>query len=150
MECGVPSEVIRRDVHRCGYSVAMGTKQVSPSAGVIVTKAFCVLTLEGDDVRPYVACVTLHLLHRRIEIDVIFVTKQSMTSQALGAWTSGNILCVDLGALRRCWVIRHDLHVLTSANVPEIAFRAASGSALDIWTLDNQPCHVPLSPASRT
>lgn len=55
MEGGVPAEVSGWDIHCGGNFVAVGTEQIPPRLRVIVAESICVLTLEGDDVRPNIA-----------------------------------------------------------------------------------------------
>ena len=51
VKCDIPTEVLWRDLHGCGNIIAVGTQECAPHRGVVVSQPFCVLPVEGDDVR---------------------------------------------------------------------------------------------------
>ena len=59
---GVPAEVLRGDLHLLGNSVPLGAEQVHPRIRVVIAQPLRILPAEGDDVRPDIAGMLIHLL----------------------------------------------------------------------------------------
>lgn len=96
VEGGVPSEVTGRDLHCRRNIVVVGSNEISPRRGVVVTQAGSILTLERDDVRPHISGVVLQFFHGFLQRDRFLITKQTMSADALGARPGGDVLHVLL------------------------------------------------------
>ena len=84
VECGVPAEVLRRDLHLLRDHVSLRTKQVHPCVRVVIAQPFRILTAEGDDVCPDIAGVFVHLfLHLGQNDGDTFVCEQTVAAGAL-------------------------------------------------------------------
>ena len=94
VEGGIPAEVVRRDVHGGGNVVAVGPEQVHPRLGIVVTEACGVLPFQGDDVRPHIPGVLIQLPHGFLQINSIFITKESVVTQPFRTRPGGNVLHV--------------------------------------------------------
>ena len=99
MERRVPPEVLRRNVHGCRNVIAVSTNQCPPCLGVVVAETLCVFSMQGDDVRPYVAGVVLQFGHGGVQVHMIRVTEQSMVTQTLGTGAGGDIFHVSIRLL---------------------------------------------------
>ena len=96
VEGGVPAEVLRRDLHRCGDVVAVGAEQCAPCVRVIIPKPLCVLLVEGDDVRPHVAGVVIQFVRDSGEVNGIVISEETVFPQPLRSRTQSDVLGVAL------------------------------------------------------
>ena len=99
VECGVPAEVLRRDVHGGGDVISVCMQERTPRLGIVITQVRGVLPVEGDDVGPHISRVVLQFRHGLIQLHAIFVTEQSVVTQMLRPGTGGDVFCVALGGL---------------------------------------------------
>ena len=60
MERSVPAEVLRRDLHLLGDHIPLGTEQMHPGIGRVVTQPLCIFPAEGNDMCPDIAEVFVH------------------------------------------------------------------------------------------
>ena len=102
MEGGIPAEVIRRDVHRGGDVIAVGTEQIPPRLGIVIAKTGGIFPLQGDDVGPHVAGVVVQLVHSVCQIHAVLVTEQTVVPQALCPGSGGDVLHIAARLLHRC------------------------------------------------
>ena len=91
---GIPAEVIRMDIHSGGNVVAVGSEQVHPRLGVIVSKPGGILPFQGEDVCPHVAGILIQLQHGLLQVHAVLVSKEAVVTQPLRSWTGGNVLHV--------------------------------------------------------
>ncbi len=96
VEGSIPSEVAGRDLHCRRDVVAVRPDEISPRRGVVEAEPGRILTLEGDDVRPYISGVVLQFFHGLAQRDRFLITEQTVGTDALGAWPGGNVLHVLL------------------------------------------------------
>ena len=96
VEGGVPAEVLRWDLHRCGDVVAVGAEQCAPCVRVIIPKPLCVLPVEGDDVRPHVAGVVIQFVRDSGEVNGIVISEQAVFPQPFRSGPQGDVLGVAL------------------------------------------------------
>ena len=96
MEGSIPAEVLGRDIHSGGDVVAVGAKEIPPRPGIVVAQPFCVLSLQGDDVRPHISCVVLQFRHSLVQLHAIFVTEETMGAQPFCSWPCCDVLHVAI------------------------------------------------------
>ena len=99
MECGIPAELVGRDIHGGGDVVAVGEEQVAPRPGVIVAQTCGVLPLQRNDVRPHIFLARLKLLRHLFQIHIVLVAEQAVAAYALHARPGGDVLRVDVTLL---------------------------------------------------
>ena len=85
MESGVPSEVIRRNVHG-GDVVVVCPEQIHPHFSIVAVQPCCILPFQGEDVRPYLSSVVVQFFHGLCQVHAVLITKQTMppSRSALG------------------------------------------------------------------
>ena len=94
MEGGVPTEILRRDLHRRGDVIAVGTQQCAPCVRMVIPQPLRVLPVEGDDVRPHVAGVVIQFVRDSGEVNGIIVTEETVFTQPLRSRPQGDVLGV--------------------------------------------------------
>ena len=99
MEGSVPTEIADGNFHRRCDLIAMCTDEIFPRCSIVVAEALCILTPQGDDVRPHISAVAFQLCHSLCHVHVIFITEQAVRAEALCTRTSGDVLHVDFRAL---------------------------------------------------
>ena len=99
MEGGVPTEVLRLDVHSGSNVVAVRPQQCAPRRRVVISKPCGILPFQRNDVRPYVTSVALQLVHGLVQRHMIRVIKQAVAAQPFRSGTGGDVLGVALGGL---------------------------------------------------
>ena len=107
VECRVPAEVLRRDVHCLRNIVPVCPQQRPPCVRMVEPQPLRVLAPERNDVRPDIAGAAVHLRHRCVRIDCIFITEQSVFAQPLRARTGCDILGVAVNLLHLAPVFLH-------------------------------------------
>ena len=100
MEGGVPTEILRWDLHCRGDIIAVGTQQCAPCVRMVIPQPLRVLPVEGDDVRPHVAGVVIQFIRDSGEVNGIIVTEETVFPQPLRSGPQGDVLGVALHALR--------------------------------------------------
>ena len=96
VEGRVPTEILRRDLHRRGDVIAVGTQQCAPCVRMVVAQPLRVLPVEGDDVRPHVAGVVIQFIRDSGEVNGIIVTEETVFPQPFRSRTQGDVLGVAL------------------------------------------------------
>ena len=99
VECRVPTEVLRWDLHCRRDVIAVGAKQSAPRVRVIVPQPLRVLPVEGDDVRPHIAGVVIQFVCNSGEVNGIVITEQAVFPQPLRSRPQGDVLGVAFHAL---------------------------------------------------
>ena len=107
VERRVPAKILRRDVHRLCNIVSVRPQQRPPCIRVIEPQPLRVLAPERNDVRPDVPGAAVHLRHRCVQIDCIFITEQSVFAQPLRARTGCDILGIAVKLLHLAPVFLH-------------------------------------------
>ena len=65
---GIPTEILKRNLHSFGHLRRKGGEQPSPAFGVVIAEPDSVLPPQGEDGQPEVAGVVGHLLRHLKEI----------------------------------------------------------------------------------
>ena len=99
MECRVPPEVLRRDVHGCRDVVAVRPEQSPPCLRIVVAKPLRVLPVQGEDVCPDVSGVVLQFRHGGIQIHMICITEQTVVTKTLCTRPGCDVLHVAIRLL---------------------------------------------------
>ena len=107
VERRIPAKVLRRDVHRLRDVVPVRPQQRPPCVRMIEPQPLRVLAAKRNDVRPDIAGAAVHLCHRCVQIDCIFITEQSVFAQPLRARTGCDILGVAVDLLHLAPVFLH-------------------------------------------
>ena len=103
----VPAEVLRRNVHRLCDVVPVRPQQRPPCVRVIEAQPLCIFAPERNDVRPDIPGITVHLRHRRIQVDGIFISEQPVFAHPLRARSGCDILGVAVDLLHLAPVFLH-------------------------------------------
>ena len=96
VEGGIPAEVIWLDVHSGSDFIAIGSEQVSPRFGIVISKTRSVLPLQGENMRPHIPVVLIQFLHGLLQVHSIFITKEPVVTKPLRARPGGNVLHVAI------------------------------------------------------
>ena len=107
VERRIPAKVLRRDVHRLRNVVPVRPQQRPPCVRVIEPKPLRILAPERNDVRPDIPGITVHLRHRRVQVNYIFIPKQSVFAQPLRARSGCDVLGVAVDLLHLAPVFLH-------------------------------------------
>ena len=107
VECRIPAEVLRRNVHRLRNVVPVRPQQRPPCVRVIEPKPLRIFAPERNDVRPDVSGITVHLCHCHIQIDCIFIAEQPMFAQPLRARSGCDVLGIAVKLLHLAPVFLH-------------------------------------------
>ena len=107
VERRIPAEVLRRDTHCLRNVIPVRPQQRPPCVRVIEPKPLRVLASERNDVRPDVPGITVHLRHRRIQVDGIFISEQPVFAHPLRARSGCDILGVAVDLLHLAPVFLH-------------------------------------------
>ena len=107
VERRVPAKVLWRDVHCLRNVVPVRPQQRPPCVRMIEPQPLRVLAPERNDVRPDVAGAAVHLRHRRVQVNYIFISEQSVFAQPLRARSGRDILGVAVDLLHLAPVFLH-------------------------------------------
>ena len=131
VEGGIPAQVVRLDLVRCGNIADGGVHQSLPVFRVVIAKPLCVLTAQRDHRRPHISRMLRYLPYRLREIFYLTVgIPQPVLAVLLDSGAVGDVVDKIFLLIQRLYIVF--LHLLDKRG------GAALGGVIQIFLVLNE------------